>query len=338
MKNTKPIYLTGLYLCFFFQLSAQIEGLDEGKIARQNIISCAASLDVSSDNPIYKGLEVCVYKRYLYPFYDVVATADEFFISYNLQGQISERLKIHSTVGISKHGKDYIQLFGATNDTTRTVNTYNEDNLLVCKLTYQLGNTDSTLIEYFYSDTLLMSSEHYQTASKAQLAKRNFRRTYRYDKLGRLIEVKESPYGLDGYSLKTITYEGTTNRVLTETKRNDFSWLTRFSNGKRNLEVSQGSTAGYHHVYDYDKMGNLIQTTFYRNPLDLTDNLHGKKYVYKDGLLRSEQSFNQSEEVINLTDRIEYIFDEEDRLLEEKYIYNGKWKRSHHFTYTVVKK
>jgi len=98
MKTNNDALLIALLLCFSWQLSAQIEGVSSEIIAKAGIVSTSASLDVYTDDPIYEGLEVaafrfdqegkCVYKMRLYPFYDVVATANEYYTYYNENGQI----------------------------------------------------------------------------------------------------------------------------------------------------------------------------------------------------------------------------------------------------------
>ncbi len=65
-----------------------------------------------------------------------------------------------------------------------------------------------------------------------------------------------------------------------------------------------------------------------------TKDFYGRIYTYKNNLLIEESTFNNSSSIINLTDKIEFIYNEEDILVEVRYIYDGKWKKSHKYEYT----
>lgn len=102
-------------------LTAQLPGLSPQTIRDQQISAVIGRLDVASNDTLYEGLIVktirfdslgrWVEQSTLHPFYDVVATANEYHRTYDEQGLLVRELKIYKTVGISEQGKEYIQLF-----------------------------------------------------------------------------------------------------------------------------------------------------------------------------------------------------------------------------------
>ncbi len=267
------------FLLFTLNSIAQIEGMSNIDIKENKILSSRAKLDVASDNPIYEGLVVrefifdeqgnSISKKFLFPFYDVVATSDEYYFFYE-KGNKTKELKIHKTVGVSDQGKEFIALFGETNDTTTTIYTYNVLNLLDREVVLKSGSKDSLIVSYIYEDSTLIESVHYNTKTKGELDNENFIRTYKYDDLGRMINIEEQPFHFDKYSTEFIEYYDASELVKSRTKLNGFRWLREISNGKMSLNVSQDSLFGYKKVFEYDKNNNKIKEVEYRDLNDFT--------------------------------------------------------------------
>lgn len=333
-----------LLLCILSKsiLFGQIEGLSLGQIVTNNITEVNAYLDMSSDDPLYENLKVktfkfddkgrCVYKKYIYPFYDVVGTSEEYFIKYNNRGNITEKIWIRKTVGISKQGIDYIAMFGETNDTTVTEYYFTSD-VLNKELEYKKGKGDTLITIYEYQDSLLIHSNHFSTKNIAKIHKENFSKRYYYDDQGRLERIDESPEGVNGYSINRIKYIGNSELIYEDLTFNKFRWLRTFKNGESSLSVSQDSLAGQRIVFLYDKKNNLIKETNYRSLDNFNENYYGREYQYRDNLLVEEQVFNKSSDVINLTDKIVYSYNKDRVLIEERMIYNDKWSYSYMYKY-----
>ncbi|MEM7102893.1 MAG: hypothetical protein AAF502_07185 [Bacteroidota bacterium] len=327
----------------WFSLQSQPEDIFSQSLIDNQLTKANAFLDLASDDPTFENLEVqwfeynektgTIREKYLFPFYDVVTTSNEYIYSFDERKNITRKVKIYRTEPITKQGKNYVQLFGATNDTTITIYQYNQNNQLLTESEFAPGGVDTTKILYKYQDGVLINSIHYSSVTKGTLGSENHFVEYFYDHLGRLSEERKTPETLNLYSTTQYQYLGETKLLSEKTTSNDFAWQLIFDMGKKRTEVSQDSLNGEKVKYEYDDNLNLTKQTFFRSLSDLSTNFHGREYKYENNLMIEEQSFNTSDEVINLTDKIQYVYDSRGLLIEKKMIFSGILRYTYKYNY-----
>ena len=325
------------------QIFSQPKGLSTELIMSNRISQVIAFLDMESNDSIFENLEVqnfefddkgrCVRKKHIYPFYDVVTTSFEYFFKFDANDNVIEKIIVQKTEALTDKDKEFIGLFGETNDTTVYQYEYDSAFRLLKELEFKLDDEDTLVVEYKYEKSLLKESVHYSTMNKGKLSSNNFTKYYYYDKEGRLLEVRKAPETLNSYSTSTITYLGNTRKKLEVKTINEFRWYRVYEEGNKSIEVSQDSLNGKIEKYEYDNDGNLLKEITFRSLSDFESNFYGNTYKYKNNRLIEEQSFNKSSTVINLTDKIQYEYDSNGLLVKEKMIYDGELIYTYLFKY-----
>lgn len=332
-----------LFLLNSINLFGQPEGLTSEKIKENNITKVVAYLDMESDDPQFENLEVrffdfdnesrCIRKKFIYPFYDVVTTSNEYIETYNENGKLTDRISIYRNEPLTKKDKEFIGLFGETNDTTIFKFKYDNAGKILSEVEFKVGSNDTLITEFRYRDSLKTNQIHYSTKSKGELNSNNYEIEFSYDDLGRISKEKKTPKTINQHSITSYKYLGETDKLIEKKTSYDFKWLRIFRGGERSLEVSQDSINSELTIYEYDENQNLLKRTSYRSYPEMETNFHGREYKYTDKLLIEEQTFNKSEEVINLTDKIQYQYDSRGMLIEERMIYREELKYRYRFKY-----
>lgn len=332
-----------LFLLNNINLFGQPEGLSKEKIKENNITKVVAYLDMESDDPQFENLEVrffefdeearCIRKKYIYPFYDVVSTSNEYIESYDDYGNLIERIRIYGKEPLTQKDKEYIGLFGEKNDTTIFKFKYNNSGRIIREIEFKVGNNDTLVTEFTYEDSLNTKQIHYSTKSEEELNSNNYEIEFLYDDLGRVLQEKRTPKTLNQSSITSYKYLGESDKLIEKKTSLDFKWLRVHRGGNSSIKVSQDSINSEIIIYKYDENQNLLKRTSYSSYPEMETNFHGKEFKYIDDLLVEEQNFNKSEEVINLTDKIQYQYDSRGLLLEERMIYREELKYRYRFKY-----
>ena len=341
MKWISTIFFTGLIIG---QIFCQPQGLNPELVKSNGIKKATAVLDVESDDPEFENLEVqrfefdetgrCVRAKYIYPFFDVVTTSEEYFFKFDERGNLTEKMKVYKNVPLTDKDKEYIGLFGQSNDTTVFKYEFSLTNNLLEEIEIDKSKGDTLMTQYNYKDSMLITSVHFSTQHKGQLNPNNCTSKYFYDSLGRLSEVRKFPETLNMFSITTYQYLGNTEHVVEEKIINDFKWVHVFKGPqKRSIEVSQDSLNGKTTKYEYDKNGNLLKETIYFSLSNTESNFYGKEYKYQNNHLLEKQSFDKTDKVIALTDKIKFEYNAKGILLEEKMIYDEVLRYTYRFKY-----
>jgi hypothetical protein len=325
----------------------QIEELTPKKLKKNNINRAFAILKINEEikeRSKLESLEIrqydfdeegrCYRKKYIEPFYDVVTTSDEYYYKFDNRGNKIETINIHKSEGIREKDKTFIKLFKQTIDTTIFRYFYDGDNRLSEKHKIDPIDKDTFITKYTYEDAFLVMSEHFSSESQGKLHPENYITKYKYDNLGRLTEKQIIPKTLKDYSIELIEYDGNSERIIKELELNRFDWtITRDGNRDLIYKVEQDTVEGKMNEYLYNKKGQLINETFYRAYPNLESKYYGYNYTYNNDLLIEEQSFNKTNDVRLLSDKIKYLYNKEGFLIEEQMLYNGEIKYSYIYKY-----
>jgi len=332
-----------LLLCIIsIDILAQTEAKRE-IIKTNNITSAFAYLDMVSDDPQFENIEVQSFEydeegrnikaKYVYPFYDVVTTSDEYLTTYDNNENIITKIHIHRNEPLTKRDRKFIAALGETNDTTITHFDFDSSDKVLKKVEFKLTYKDTLIAEYEYDDSLLIKSTHYDIQDRGSLDSENYTVEYSYDDLGRLSKEKKTPETLDSYSITEYKYLKDSKKIIQKVTYNDFKWFGTYKDGGIGVGVSQDSVKNKATVYEYDENENLIKETFYLSFPNLETDFYGGKYKYADDRLIEQQSFKKFTDVINLTDKIEYLHDSKGLLIEKRMIYNEKLEYTYKFKY-----
>lgn len=327
----KPIIISFFLLSSFIAI-AQPHGVTTELITKNKISKIEATLDLEDDDPKYENLVVgnyefddkgrCTRKKIISPFYDVVATSNETIFEY-LGLYLVRETRIHKTEAITAQDKEYIGLFGATNDTTIVIKMLTNDGKLDSKSEYT-HNKDTFHIYYKYEGDNLSRTTHLTSKASGKLHPGDYLKTYYYDSLNRLIEEQRLYKSLDLPTVTSFKYDGYSQNLIRKLKTYDIRWLNVYKNGVHNLEFEMDSTFGKMEIFQYDSDNNLTKETTYLNLLDTTSRYHWVEYQYEGNLMISRKSYSNTDELINLTDEIRYEYDKRGLLKKEVFVYNGK--------------
>jgi hypothetical protein len=337
------ITIIAIFITITFQSIGQIEELSIEKIKDEGIEKIIAMVTINKnieERETLEKIEVqqfeydingnCIRKKSINPFIDVVTTSTECFYKFDNKGNKLEAVVIYKTEEITKQDKKFIGALGATNDTTIFRYYYNEKNQLKRKYKIPTNKRDTFITEYTYDNTLLILAKYWTSRLKGQLNPKNYVEKYYYDDFKRLIEIRTIPETLSEYSSKIIEYHGNSSRKKEEKGLRQFNWRATYeTNGDKVYNISQDTLNNNMTRYLYDDEGNLLRQISYIN-----EDFYGYEYRYIQGLMIEEQSFkNGVDEVILLTDKINYTYSNKGLLLEKQMIYNGEVKYTYKYQY-----
>ncbi|MBO6515878.1 MAG: hypothetical protein JJ975_04935 [Bacteroidia bacterium] len=346
---SKHLLTLSLFLSITNTLSAQVREWSAEELRANGITQIKASLDLANDDSLYEGLEVanfqfdekgrCIKEVTLYPFFDVVASTVAYERTYNELGDLVKQVRLEESVGISQQGKEYIALFGGNSDTMVILKTYNNRRQPIRTVEYHPGSNDSLIVEYEYTDSLLAKTTHFSTNLRDhEKSSKNFDKTYFYDANRRLVKVKQTynPSGM--YFFRTVEYAEGTDLISRTVERNKPRWSLIMHDGNVIEQPYQLMSYGSINENWYNKAGQLVKEITYVDPVDTTSNFYGREFTYDSGKRVSEQTFSQTDDVIQVNDRTDYRYNDLGLLKEERFYYDDKWNRSRIYEYSSEKK
>jgi|GEM_PF-3147764 hypothetical protein len=258
------------------------------------------------------------FEKLVYPFQDVVATADQTFYKYENDTILIKEIKTHNAVRLTKKDDSYISFFGIDYDTTFVDYNYYKNGLLKSEIEYSNTSKDTITKEYFYNEanqlTKLIQSN---SSQKGQLHQDNFKELYCYSEQGLLDSIQNYPTGFDSHSTEVYTYND--NKSLIEKRKvNGFGFTTIVNYGAENkVEIKQELYKGEIEKNQYDKTDRLIKTErgYYSNKkIDVIDN-----YVYdnEDNIIE-EYTENLSKDVIVIIGHQKFKYNKKGLLIAEE--------------------
>lgn len=342
IENTMQRFLFLLLSMSAGTLIGQPAGLTPDKIQEYNIRKVRAVLDMESDDSRFENLEVytfefdregrCIREENIFPFQDVVATSDEYFMTYDQQGNLVEKIKVHKNLSLTASDQAYQTFLGNSNDTTISRFVLNQHGDVVKEIEFEVGLGDTLVVEYEYTDGTKTRSKHFSTQHIGVIWSDNFTITYDYDELGRLSLETKTPETLRQSSITTYKYIGSSKQPSEKVALYDFRWTRFFNREENQVQVlgEQDSSDQKVEIFEYDENGNLLESSYMSSSRWGKGQTYGTRYEYIDGLLSKKEWFRNDGQAWMSK---EYVYDSRGLLLEERIFFYQELEYTHKYQY-----
>jgi len=248
-------------------------------------------------------------KEYQLSLWGAVSISNTTSYSYNEKRLLSEESNIEEILNLFERDQYYIESFGSTPMFRKTTFSYNDDDLIIEKITERTGEqiplANKSTITYQYEKGFLISEK--QETNKNEFFDVNYFIEYVYDSMGNLTQENRD-YGDSLTFHSTLIYVFDENSRLIEKQsvdssiaRNTIRLKYEYNNDNQlintyffNIETNEFELEN---SYQYDEKGNMI-----------SGDREVKFEYYENGLIKSESwADSATDEVFELTTTYEFF-------------------------------